>query len=193
MYIENIQIQELLQHFSHAVTILCHLYLTTSLAPSVLSLPHYASYVTESYWERLAYNNYRVIPLRPSTECHAQSACESTMNNCHVSCEVFITAPQLWESLVVFYRITRGKVTQQIISLSTHGPQHIYACGKFMFTLQTLDKQRFLAELVRATQTHCWIRQVTFQKWSCWHDHMIFCSSTSAFVNFLSVPMCPHM
>lgn len=117
------------------------------------------------------------------------------MNNCHVSCEVFIMAPQLWESLVVFYRITRGKVTQQIISLSTHGPQHIYACGKFMFTL-TLDKQSFLAELVRATQTHFWIRQVTFQEWSCWHDHMIFCSSTSAFVNFLSAPMwhiCKHI
>lgn len=76
------------------------------------------------------------------------------MNNWHDSCEVFITAPQLWESLAVFRRITRGKVTHQIISRPTHGLQHICACGKFMCTSQTLDMQGFLVELVHAPQTH---------------------------------------
>lgn len=76
------------------------------------------------------------------------------MNNWHDSCEVFITAPQLWESLTVFRRITRGKVTHQIISLPTHGPQHICACGKFMCTSQTLGMSGFLVELVHAPRTH---------------------------------------
>lgn len=76
------------------------------------------------------------------------------MNNWNDSCEVFIMAPQLWESLTVFYHITRSKVTHQIISLPTHGPQHICTCGKFMCTWQTLDMQSFVVELVHAHQTH---------------------------------------
>lgn len=94
-----------------------------------------------SYWRPLGKTHRDSVEIQSLV----QIACKNAMHNWFDSREVFMTAPQL--SSRTLPRITRGKVTHQIIAHKTRGS----TCRKSMCALQTLDMQGFLAELV---QTH---------------------------------------